>query len=185
VPRLILMRHGNTFEEGQTPLQVGARTDLPLTEFGRGQAERMARFLQKEGWVPELVFAGPLRRQTESAEIVAKEFALPVCIDFRLNEIDYGSWEGLSPEAIAQKWPKEHASWNEGTWQGEIFGGTREGHIEAIEQWCFALKANVVFACTSNGLLRLFRNEKVKTGNYCVVDLIHGKLVIEQWNRQP
>ena len=27
--RLIIARHGNTFEKGQTPTRVGGRTDLP------------------------------------------------------------------------------------------------------------------------------------------------------------
>ena len=32
--RLILARHGNTFEAGETPVWVGAREDLPLTARG-------------------------------------------------------------------------------------------------------------------------------------------------------
>jgi transcriptional regulator GlxA family with amidase domain len=30
---LIIARHGNTFEDGETPRRVGARTDLPLSEI--------------------------------------------------------------------------------------------------------------------------------------------------------
>jgi probable phosphoglycerate mutase len=34
--RIIIARHGNTFTKDQTPLRVGARTDLPLVETERG-----------------------------------------------------------------------------------------------------------------------------------------------------
>ena len=34
--RIIIARHGNNFTKEQTPLRVGARTDLPLVETERG-----------------------------------------------------------------------------------------------------------------------------------------------------
>ena len=36
VTRIIIARHGNTFTKDQTPLRVGAGTDLPLVETERG-----------------------------------------------------------------------------------------------------------------------------------------------------
>ena len=35
--RLIVVRHGNTFNKGDVILRVGARTDLPLTAEGMRQ----------------------------------------------------------------------------------------------------------------------------------------------------
>ena len=32
--RLVIVRHGNTFEAGEPPRRIGARTDLPLTATG-------------------------------------------------------------------------------------------------------------------------------------------------------
>ena len=62
--RLILMRHGNTFEAGQTPVQVGTRTDLPLTAQGLAQAKEMLNYLTAEGISPEAIFAGKLKRHS-------------------------------------------------------------------------------------------------------------------------
>lgn len=55
--RLILVRHGNTFDAGQTPTQVGARTDLSLTDQGRNQAHYFARYLASEQIQPQAISA--------------------------------------------------------------------------------------------------------------------------------
>ncbi|HAO37083.1 MAG TPA: histidine phosphatase family protein, partial [Hyphomonas sp.] len=36
--RLIIVRHGNTFDKGDTVTRVGGRTDLPLSASGLAQA---------------------------------------------------------------------------------------------------------------------------------------------------
>lgn len=180
------MRHGNTFEAGQVPVQVGARTDLPLTAQGRKQAETMAQYLLSER--PKVIYAGSLKRQTESAQIIAQRFHLVVLHEPALTEIDYGAWEGLTAGEIASRWPKEHVAWAEGQWQTEIFGGTLEGHKRAIEEWLDRLRKQgdePVIAITSNGLLRFFQNEKVKTGHFCEIELFEDGLKIQKWNIDP
>ena len=116
--RLILARHGNTFEMGQTPIQVGARTDLPLTQQGRDQAEQIANFLHRQGIKPAAIFAGALKRQTESAQIIGKQLGIQIELNQEaLTEIDYGPWEGLTSEEIVKQWPHEYARWTEeGRW---------------------------------------------------------------------
>ena len=188
--RLILMRHGNTFEEGQTPLQVGARTDLALTKFGLFQAEQMAQFLQKNGLVPKAVFAGPLKRQIQSAEKIADTFGLKLQQESALAEIDYGDWEGLTADQIVSKWPKEYAEWNqEAKWQSHIFSRSAEEHWNALAQWFLKLESGdegkTIVGVTSNGLLRFFKNEKVKTGHFCELLLDRGKFQISAWNQKP
>lgn len=184
--RIILMRHGNTFEEGQTPIQVGARTDLPLTAFGRAQAEKMAEYLRVNRIVPKAIFAGGLKRQTESASIIGKSFGLSFQNTPALTEIDYGLWEGLTADAIETGWPREHAEWNiDAKWQTAIFQGTAEEHREHLQKWfemlCQKYPNDAVLGVTSNGLLRFFRNEKVKTGHFCE---FQGMEII-RWNQNP
>ncbi|PIS02346.1 MAG: hypothetical protein COT85_06160 [Chlamydiae bacterium CG10_big_fil_rev_8_21_14_0_10_42_34] len=186
--KLILMRHGNTFEPGQIPVQVGARTDLPLTDHGRGQAEAMAKYFHLEGKSPAAIYAGNLKRQIESAQILAKSFDLDVMHEPALTEIDYGLWEGLRADEIANRWPKEFSEWMAGKWQPHIFGGTLESHLSAIENWLNRvrkLRDKTVFAVSSNGLLRFFKNEKVKTGHFCEIELFEGGLKIQKWNIDP
>lgn len=188
--RLILMRHGNTFEEGQTPVQVGVCTDLSLTTYGLGQAKQMAKYLIAEKVSPKAVFAGKLKRQTEFAEIIARYFGLKFQDAIALTEIDYGLWEGLSSEEIKDKWPKEYVEWNDfGKWQNHIFHGTYETHLKRIEEWLEVLRkgyeGKTVVAITSNGLLRFFKNEKVKTGHFCEIHLLSDGYKICNWNQNP
>ncbi len=179
------MRHGNTFETGQVPVQVGARTDLPLTAEGRRQAEQMAAYLVSER--PKAIYAGNLKRQKESAQILAQTFHLTVLHEPALTEIDYGAWEGLTAEEIAARWPQEHAEWAQGRWPSGIFSGTWEGHQRALKEWLGRLREGegVIVAVTSNGLLRFFQNEKVKTGHFCEIHLWKDDLKIQQWNINP
>jgi len=70
VIRLILVRHGNTFENHQTPKIVGARSDLPLTAQGCEQARQLARYLISKGMSPAGIYAGGLKRQIQTAQII-------------------------------------------------------------------------------------------------------------------
>ena len=93
--RLLLARHGPTFEKGQTPFYVGARTDLPLTAEGRDRARALARALEASHAFPAIVACGPLKRTLRHAQIVCEALSLPApLVDPRLTELDYGTWEG-------------------------------------------------------------------------------------------
>jgi phosphohistidine phosphatase len=51
--------------------------DRPLNRRGTSAAERMARRLLELELIPELVLVSPARRTQQTAEIVARELALP------------------------------------------------------------------------------------------------------------
>lgn len=182
------MRHGNTFESKEIPVQIGARTDLPLTAEGVKQAALMASYLQKEKICPEKIYAGNLLRQTQSAKIIGDRFQLPYFAEAALTEIDYGVWEGLTADEIAFRWPREYEGWMNGDWPGEIFNERWEDRMAKLDRWFNELKKGrerVVLAVTSNGLLRLLRNEKVKTGHFCWIDLSEDSHTIQKWNVDP
>lgn len=179
------MRHGNTFEEGQTPIQIGRRTDLPLTAVGREQAMRMAQHLQKSP--PIAIFSGTLKRQMESALIIAQNFNLPVQQTEALTEIDYGPWEGLSAEAIAQSWPEEYAAWSQrAEWPSLIFKESFDSRRRRWQTWIQSLYSHfphqTVLAVTSQGPLRLLYPAKVQTGHYCELQLRNNGMDVCDWN---
>ncbi len=199
--RLILLRHGNTFESHETPLQVGSQTDLPLTETGKTQALDFAHYLIKEKIIPSAIYAGGLKRQIETAQIVAKE----LCIEDKmhlheeaLNEVDYGSWEGLSSEQILMGWPDEYAAWSQQSfWPEAIFGRSFDWHRDQIKEWMEHLGSiykgdEMVVGVTSNGIMRFFYSlcketnsaeaGKVKTGNFCELSLEGKELILKKWN---
>lgn len=187
--RLILMRHGNTFEKGDTPIQVGARTDLPLTSFGKEQAKRVLEYILKNRIDLRAIYTGTLRRQKESAEIIGKHFKLSCQTTETLNEIDYGKWEGLPSETIKTKWPEEYSAWtHDAIWPKNIFNSSYAAFQKTLNNWLASLlkiheKDATILGVTSNGLLRMFRNEKVKTGNFCELDLYPGGFEIQSWNQ--
>jgi probable phosphoglycerate mutase len=100
MPQLILIRHGNTFETGETATWVGARTDMKLTAKGEEQGQAAAamvaaRFLPLGGLI-----AGPLQRTRRFAELIAAKTNAVYTVDERLIEIDYGTWENISSDEI-------------------------------------------------------------------------------------
>ncbi len=198
---LFLLRHGNTFESHETPRQVGARTDLPLTQYGQAQAAFFANYLKINNIIPSTIYAGSLKRQTETAQIVGKTLNVENKIATgiaALNEIDYGLWEGLTTEEICRHWKEEHQLWDAcGIWQNH-FKGTQEGHIKNIGEWLKNLSnayaaGDTVVAVTSNGILRFFNQlvkngvgqSKVKTGHFCELILLKSSLHIVSWNQDP
>ncbi len=98
---LILVRHGES-EANAQGLLLG-RTDAALTEEGRAQAAR-ARVLLR-GPVAELR-TSPLRRARDTAELLALD--LPVAVDDRWVEVDYGEFEGEPlgdvPAEVWRRW---------------------------------------------------------------------------------
>ena len=73
-------------------------TDDVLTDKGWQQ---MVKALEsKNDW--DLIVASPLQRCREFAELIASEDDIDIELDSSFHEIDFGDWEGLSPEQIMQ-----------------------------------------------------------------------------------
>ena len=85
------LRHGATDWNRQGLFQ--GRTDNPLNEDGLKQAHEAADLLRGVG-VSRIV-ASPLVRAAKTAEIIAAAISVPLTIDERIIEFDFGSFEGL------------------------------------------------------------------------------------------
>ena len=99
---LIIVRHGNTFNKGDTLLRVGARTDLPLTEEGLQQCYNVGTALKKRGVTPDEILCAPLQRTRQSAEQIIKglETTIPYTVAEFLTELDYGEDDGKPEDDI-------------------------------------------------------------------------------------
>ena len=98
---LYILRHGQTDLNGAHVLQ--GRSDHPLNERGREQAREVGRRLTDRGISFSRVYASPLQRAVQTARLVAPQ--VPITIDDRLIEMDYGPYEGadlthLAPELV-------------------------------------------------------------------------------------
>lgn len=75
-----LVRHGQT--DWNRAGKIQGTTDIPLNETGRQQAEQLATVLKERSGYPaktriDAVYASPLARAFQTAEILAKEGKLP------------------------------------------------------------------------------------------------------------
>ena len=102
---ILLVRHGAT-EWSENGRHTG-RTDLPLLEKGRHQADRLPPLLAtlSEGAIP-VVFTSPLERAMETARRAVP--GVEATVVAALAEYDYGDYEGLTSEEIDAQQP----GWN-------------------------------------------------------------------------
>ena len=89
---LYIMRHGKTEWNALHKLQ--GRTDIPLNEEGRRMAQRAHEEYLDTHF--DLCFSSPLKRATETAEILLQGRNVPIRTDDRLAEMYFGVYEGLA-----------------------------------------------------------------------------------------
>jgi probable phosphoglycerate mutase len=109
VTTLLIARHGETDWNRERRFQGHA--DPPLNEVGREQARELAKTLA--GSDVAAVYASPLARARETAEIVAAELGLPVETRSALREVDVGSWQGLTRDEVSRLYPEAFRRWLE------------------------------------------------------------------------
>jgi len=106
--KIILVRHGHV--EGIFPERFRGRVDFTLTAEGRRQAAVTADRIHAT-WRPAAVFASPLSRCRATAEAIATPLGLsPRPLD-GLIDIDYGQWQGLTPDEVRARWPGLLETW--------------------------------------------------------------------------
>lgn len=105
--RLYLVRHG------ATPLTAEDRfsgaANVYLSEEGRAQVERLSRRLADDDI--SAIYASPLDRTVETANIIAGPHQLPIITRDGLREISHGHWEGMSRKEVESQFPDEYTAW--------------------------------------------------------------------------
>jgi len=97
---IFLARHGET--EWNRIGRWQGKTDIPLSEVGRGQARALAERLRGRG-ITEIL-SSDLSRARETAEIVAAVLGVTrLGVDPRLRERGFGCFEGLTREECAER----------------------------------------------------------------------------------
>jgi broad specificity phosphatase PhoE len=94
---IVFARHGQT-APNRDGLVLG-RADPELTDEGRGQAELLAAALSTEPVAK--ILTSPLLRARQTAEAISAACGVPVAVDERLVEIDWGTWEGRPAGSLA------------------------------------------------------------------------------------
>ncbi len=108
--RLLICRHGRT--SWNAARRVQGHSDVGLDEVGLAEAGRAALRLAAEQ--PDVLVSSDLRRARQTAGAIADVTGLPVVTDPLLRERAYGSWEGLTDDDIAARFPEENKRWRAG-----------------------------------------------------------------------
>jgi probable phosphoglycerate mutase len=99
---LVLVRHGETiWHDGN---RYTGRTDIPLSEHGHRQAERLGRWASTAEL--DAVWVSPLGRALDTAKPVTAATGLRPRVDQRLVELDFGDGEGLTGHEMSQRFPE-------------------------------------------------------------------------------
>ncbi|WP_078326502.1 bifunctional RNase H/acid phosphatase [Mycobacteroides salmoniphilum] len=106
--RMLLLRHGQT--ELSVQRRYSGRGNPELTELGRDQAARAARYLASRGGIVAVI-SSPLGRAKQTATAAAEALGVPLTVDDDLIETDFGKWEGLTFSEASERDPQLHAQW--------------------------------------------------------------------------
>lgn len=105
--RIVICRHGNTFDKGDVVARVGARTDMHLSNSGRAQAKALAAYFSPENsnYDFKLAFCSPLIRTHQTGDFIlnSKHTATKLKMLSFLTEIDYGVDENKPEKDVVER----------------------------------------------------------------------------------
>jgi len=116
---LWLVRHGESLgnvadaeahASGAGRLRLDVRDpDVELSETGRAQARALGRHLAElpVEQRPTVVLSSPFARARHTAELAVAALDLPVRLDERLRERDFGAFDGMTGAGIRDQFPEE------------------------------------------------------------------------------
>jgi broad specificity phosphatase PhoE len=99
---LVCVRHGRTAWNAVRRFQ--GRTDVPLDDEGRAQAQALAAHLASEHF--DFALASDLSRATATAAAIGAACGVAVMSEPRLREMNFGAWEGLTWDEITERFPE-------------------------------------------------------------------------------
>ncbi|HVM41217.1 MAG TPA: histidine phosphatase family protein, partial [Acidimicrobiia bacterium] len=126
---IVLVRHGETGPNRDRRLL--GRDDPPLTDLGRRQCEALAAALV--AMRPDAVVTSPMSRTRATAETVAGACGVPVEVDDRLVEIDYGTFDGTK---LAELPPDVMRAMREDPDFAPPSGESMRTVMERMASWC-------------------------------------------------
>jgi probable phosphoglycerate mutase len=203
--RLYIVRHGNTFEAGETPRRIGSRTDLPLTAAGLAQAEALGAYFAREGVIFARALSSGLQRTRATGEAILARQPHPLVLETAefLAEVDHGPDENQTEDAVLARigraalelWDAEAApppgwdvrpEWRRAQW------------LTFADEATTAHRNDAILLVTSNGAGRFAlsafglkpggkaQGVKFRTGSFGLVEAGGGgKFRLLDWDRRP
>lgn len=186
---IIFVRHGRT--EMNERGCYGDIHDGGLSKEGISEIERLKETL--EDFEFDCIFSSHMKRAMESASIIMREFIL----DDRLNEMNFGIFEGFNYEEINSKYPQESKKWAENFLgyripTGENLFDVYKRTAEFIEDVSKLYKSVLVFThagvirCALSGVFDrpdYFYRFKIDSGTFTTISIDDGYMYIKGINK--
>lgn len=188
---IYLLRHGQT-EENRKGAYSG-NLDVSLNAIGISQGNKAKDFFNDIKL--DRVYVSDKKRTTEMAKLVLGQDKTEIIQDDRINETNFGDFEGKTYEEIMKSYPKECNCW-ENNWKG--FVPTRgESYImlckrvKTFMEDIKKLECDNILICTHAGVMRaiycyvmdntidLFWKFGCKNGDIAVIKYEYGNLFID------
>ena len=196
--QVYIVRHGNTFEDGEIPRRIGVRSDLPLVTSGRAQADQLGRYFDQRGIQFDRALCGSLLRTSETAAgILAYQRTPTIRRAAWLDELDHGVDEGRPETEVISRVGREALdAWD---WDATIPDGWTADTRSRVAAWRRFLNSTVdgrSLLVTSNGAARFVflamvlprprTGLKLRTGSYGVLDRgKDGVWCVTEWDVRP
>jgi len=118
--KLLFIRHAQS--TGNQAKRMQGHGEFELSKAGRNQAEKLARSLLAEGWIPSHVYSSPLKRAAQTTQILLEHFqaaplpaAVSDLIDGSVTPLDLPE---VSTKRIALTYADELKEFQNGIFQG-------------------------------------------------------------------
>ncbi len=193
--KLVLVRHGET--DWSAGRQHTGRTDVPLNDTGRAQAQALAPLLA--GVRLDRVLASPLVRAHDTARLAG---LTGIEVEPLLQEWDYGGYEGRTTAEISEELGRSWSVWSDGV----VPGATPGESLAEVRARCETVLSRLLpevedgrtVALVAHGhLLRIFATAwldveptvgallALSAGSVCVLDVEHDRRVVGVWATTP
>jgi len=145
--QLLLIRAGATEYDQQGRVQ--GTLNIPLCEDGRQEVEKLIE--QIRGRPIAAIYASPSQSAEQTAEVLAQAFELKVKTIDKLENLDYGLWQGMLVADVKAKQPKVYRQWQEQPEnvcppQGETLSVAKQRVAAALAKLVKKHKADELFA---------------------------------------
>jgi len=124
---IYLVRHGQTAWNKEEIFR--GRTDIPLDETGRRQAELAGEYLK--GMEIDGIYSSPLSRAWETAQKIAQLHHLKVQPLQGILDMSFGNWEGHAHQEIQKNDKETYRMWREEPHLVRLPGGESLDDIRA------------------------------------------------------
>lgn len=155
ITRFGLIRHAQTVWNREKKIQ--GHSDSPLTPQGELQASRWGRILKQFPW--NRLLASDTGRARTTAEIINAYLKVPLTIDSRLREQDWGRWAGKTIPQIEAEAPQVldeqiHAGWDFYPPGGESRRRVLERSQKALQEAAQRYPGQILLVVSHEGVVK-------------------------------